>query len=1135
MKKLKRVRLVHFYAFDQLDVEIGSVMGIFGPNGSGKSSLLDAIQIAMTGADENRQNLNAQANDGKRSKRNIHGYCLGAIGENRRARDEALSYITLVWEDDTSGEVVSNGVCISCSSDMDRHKVEARYVVRGFDIPLDEHLLQIDGKLHPRPAKDFKRMLQQRGAQVSDDPVLFDSATQYVRALLFALRPSSGTINQESFLRSFVFALAMSFDKSVDEIVRKEVLERRPLDVARFMAVTESFRKLQQLVQRTEEKLGEASTVHNAFNELAKAKSQLAGWVSLESEARLGMASDARSDLESKHSDATEKLEELQESVTHHRQESAVAQQAYETHVLTMNSNEALRRRELLEQEHSAASEARNRSAGSISDLIDRMAHSLDQTQAAVDDCESIDRKALLESLVALNPLQADAFAEPKEKACELLNAAGQVLRRSAQLVRERHFALGQRIDSINAKLKELRENRSRALAGKSMLDPRVAALQQALADEGIHSTPVCDLVEVSDPSWQVAIETYLGPHLQTLLIDNSKQEADAFKLVRQRAFFGARVLMGSRENVGRKPDAGTVAALIGGKSPEVVSYLRRQFGDTRCAETDKEALGDTHTLTRDGMLVSRSSFERLKLIDPSQLKIGMRDRSEQLAGLDQQEREATRLLQQEGAVKARLGALISAISWVEVSNWLDVVRNAFDEYGCNVLKLEGLSGQIATLSLGEAKELVQRKVELYAVVVAAQAALLECAKQIGGVEESLTRLVTDLVQARQMEEALRVGLEQADADPLIDAGWREYQWDHLYEAHGTIYEAILQQCLTKKADAESRERRESATSSRLLGQYLQRFGENALVDQLDWQAHRSWIETVVIDLRDSKLVEYRQQLEEAYHTSQVTFRNDVALAIKQRLDDMNRHLDQLNGALRRCPVFSNGERYRFKRNLRSEHRPLHEFIMRIDLYGAQEDLLGGAGEIPEVFRQLLNARSQPGAAGQATPLDDYGEFFDFDIEILQEDAESGRIEPVGLLSRRVGSGSGGEHRAPLYVIAGAALANAYHLDSQRDGMALIMLDEAFARMDLTNIVATMRYFEDLGLQVLLASPGENMGILDAFMDRYYAIARDGFQVEIEGHDVTAAARNTFRQDLPAFLLAAAADEQSAQFAEAEA
>gem|GEM_PF-6028552 len=45
--------------------------------------------------------------------------------------------------------------------------------------------------------------------------------------------------------------------------------------------------------------------------------------------------------------------------------------------------------------------------------------------------------------------------------------------------------------------------------------------------------------------------------------------------------------------------------------------------------------------------------------------------------------------------------------------------------------------------------------------------------------------------------------------------------------------------------------------------------------------------------------------------------------------------------------------------------------------------------------------------------------------------------------------------------------------------------------MDLGNIVATMRYFEALGLQVLMASTGDALGILTAFLDRYYDILRD--------------------------------------------
>lgn len=150
------------------------------------------------------------------------------------------------------------------------------------------------------------------------------------------------------------------------------------------------------------------------------------------------------------------------------------------------------------------------------------------------------------------------------------------------------------------------------------------------------------------------------------------------------------------------------------------------------------------------------------------------------------------------------------------------------------------------------------------------------------------------------------------------------------------------------------------------------------------------------------------------------------------------------------------------------------------------------------------------------TALDDYREFFTFDIEIQREDPETKRSKTIGHLSKRLGPGSGGEHRAPLYVIAGAALASAYRLSrAHSNGIRLILLDEAFHRMDQTNITATMRYFEDLGLQVLLASPGENLGILTAFLHRYYDIVRDPENnvVMLTGHNVNEEARQLMRSD----------------------
>ncbi|CUI05740.1 FIG007317: Chromosome segregation protein SMC-like [Janthinobacterium sp. CG23_2] len=81
------------------------------------------------------------------------------------------------------------------------------------------------------------------------------------------------------------------------------------------------------------------------------------------------------------------------------------------------------------------------------------------------------------------------------------------------------------------------------------------------------------------------------------------------------------------------------------------------------------------------------------------------------------------------------------------------------------------------------------------------------------------------------------------------------------------------------------------------------------------------------------------------------------------------------------------------------------------------------------------------------------------------------------------------------------------------------MLDEAFHRMDPTNIIATMRYYEDLGLQVLLAGPGEHLATLTAFLHRYYMLVKgvSSNVIELDPHEVPAETRTLYRSDLPEF------------------
>jgi uncharacterized protein YPO0396 len=372
----------------------------------------------------------------------------------------------------------------------------------------------------------------------------------------------------------------------------------------------------------------------------------------------------------------------------------------------------------------------------------------------------------------------------------------------------------------------------------------------------------------------------------------------------------------------------------------------------------------------------------------------------------------------------------------------------------------------------------------------------------------------------RQEQEAARGQAEAARTVEGYDADLASTQWDRLLEKHGDGFEAIQQASLN--GESTSIRNFNDAKTKGLTGfaTFALEFNEPNVHEQTqDWRAAADYITRRVILLEETGLADRKAEMAQAMEAAKSTFRSNVALDLHEHITWLEATIARMNTALAAAPAFTNGERYRFRKDPRPAFANLLKFIKDVATHGAEDDLLGGAGEMPPAFEELLKDKAEASRAVKS-PLDDYREFFDFDVEVLREAPGDPNPVRVGLLSQRVHTGSGGEHRAPLYVIAGAAVASAYQLQPGDDsGLRLILLDEAFMKMDTRNIVATMRYFEELRLQVLMASTGEALGTLTAFLTDYYDIMRDSDSnvVVLEGHRIEQEIRDLFRSDLPEF------------------
>jgi len=1122
MKRLESVILVQFYLFEQTELRLREITGIFGRNGSGKSAALDAVQIAMFGGNANLSALNAQADERSATTRTIRAYCLGQHGPapEHRVRDVATTYITLVWRDTVTNEPLSMGVCLSSSADSETHTVLGRYVLRGIELSMGDHIETVDNKERPREWRTFRHQLVERSRVTGEDPC-FDDARRYIQAALLALRGSGGTPAYEAFTRAFRFALKMRFDKPVDQIVRHDVLEARPTNVRRFRELTDTFRSLNEMVNHVDKKVRAGEKVIELFADAEREHRRAVTWkglsLSAQRTAAAGVteaAAAARERAEAAHDAKRREAQALAERLATLDRDLEHAKELQEAHGA--------------HKDHARSQSEFIRSSSRVQSRRTELKNALDDAgrllRASASNARMQDyRDELIAAAGAIQVAAEAPDAVADEQVDKLIRPAVKLV---AKIVSELFTTLGgvsRKIEETQTDLEQVGESLKRARAGHAPLGKHAQALVSELRQHGLSPTPVCDLVRVLDPDWQPVIESFLGPNVEALLIDES-EEARAFDIYRQlggpRAVYGVKIVASSkyRGNVGAAP--GSVAALIDGENLIAVSFLRRILGDLRCVESNEHALAGARTLTKDGMLVSGETFERIRPVGAADLKMGGGGAG-QIDSLTHQERELNRALQILQAERSQVDQLRKALSPLATDHAVALMK-------ASVAALHEARRDLEAAQLNMADVADVGYLALHNKVVALKAALPAAKNEAALAKEVEMRAEGDVKVAAANEsnavQALNAIAAEADAcreRTDYDKLFASEQWDKLLERFDEDFAGMAKHCGDQADGAGRRSSRAAHAGTGLFGQYLAEYREAPGQEIIeDWRKALSWMTAQVERLNNTELQQYKEQAEDAYRASQETFRTDVAIALSNNIDAQEKAFERLNQALSDCPVFSNGERYEFVASVRPSCEKLLTFVKNVAAHGATGDLLGSPGEIPAEFESLLREKVTPGAAGVSSALDDYREFFVFDVKILRENPTTRGKNVVGLLSKRLGTGSGGEHRAPLYVIAGAALSSAYRLDRRnRDGMSLILLDEAFDKMDMTNIVATMRYLEQLGLQVLLAGPGENLPTLNAFLHRYYDIQRDADYnvVQMEGHDVSEEMRLMFREDLPEF------------------
>ena len=240
--------------------------------------------------------------------------------------------------------------------------------------------------------------------------------------------------------------------------------------------------------------------------------------------------------------------------------------------------------------------------------------------------------------------------------------------------------------------------------------------------------------------------------------------------------------------------------------------------------------------------------------------------------------------------------------------------------------------------------------------------------------------------------------------------------------------------------------------------------------------------------LKNNILVEKHRQLVQLKDSFNTAFVSNLCHSIYQAINEGKRILDELNKELQHHRFGADRETFYFDVDWVPEYQEYWQFFKTlINLPNLGEGSTLFDVELPPKFARtrdqllsmLLDTDEQT-AHRELARISDYRNYRRYEIYKHPENKS-----PIAL--SQYGTGSGGQLETPAYIIRSAAVTSAFRFNEGKSHMRMVMVDEAFSKMDEGRSREVIRYLtESLGLQLLFIMPTSKSGpFLDIISNQF--------------------------------------------------
>ncbi|QUO21388.1 hypothetical protein KFE18_12525 [Clostridiaceae bacterium Marseille-Q4143] len=1095
-KIITRMLLNNWGGISHRMMEFHEYVNLFsGKSGSGKSTVMDAIQVVLYGS-MSASFLNKAADDAK-NRRSVMSYLRGEQkdGTANRGGQDFGSTLVLEIKDTGSGITTCFGVLFEIGrADTD---INGKYTFfsHSGSMPEDEYLEE--GGI-PYSRGRMKKLCEARKSSPDNRGRgevnrLYPSRESYVNTLYEVIL---GSVDAQRLMTMEKSAIALRMTNGTGQFIKDYMFPKsRESAIEKISEQLGAYREIKERVEDLERRIRLLSEIRESHEGLIKTRADM---VHAETVLKYIEIESTRAHLETR----TQDLKKETEAVANLQKQQAEEEKTSETLAAELVEVQASLRSSDYGQKQKELTELEN--------TVLLLSGNSRQWRKLLDDLSAWETEETVSGYVSNFALQLlDEFRKGKvtEENCKELQKR---LEEARENVEEELEDLTERQRILSAELEEKKEildelKHDRKPYDKNLRQARTQ-LESALSNLYGKKAPVyilADLFDVTDEKWKNAVEGRLG-RLKYSLVTAPEYALDAANLFRRLKKFQEVDLINTQAILKDQPQAqpGTLYEAVRAEESFVDDCLKRYLGRTVKCESVEELSKVRDGVTPDCYSYSNYMFRHLR------------------------EKDYT--------LRACIGTKVSRTKMTELSDRVNVLENELDEYAstCRSLK-KALNFEMLHMEPKHVLELSQAAADLERYYKKQEKLEKEiCELQSGSLTAQLEAQKEELT-AKQQEQNRKVGMLQAEmiehirVQGSIESDVKKYEENLAALSEGFVENEELaaevsEQLLTQSETSYRNRTTRELTSLQELEQEQQENRSRARMDfnriyasyglsgvEKENDAYDRILEQCKRDYEPQYKEEFRMQCDQVY----TSLRDNVIAAIHGEIKAAYRHAREINRLLSRIR-FSDSTYQIEIRPADNENGQFYEMLMASELDSKVLDNNGFDGQMSlledEFYMKykdkidLLTEKFMPLQEGDAQNLNakrqemeqyaDYRNYLTFSMYERVED-EDGSVRK-NHVDEMAGRDSGGEGQNPKYVALLAGFAMLYMQQSSRESkVRLVLLDEAFSKMDKERSEVCLRYARELDLQLIVCVPDERLQSLIQNVDCVYGFRR--FQNQI--------------------------------------